>query len=69
MIAFPIERSLELDDQREHVGLPACPRCTGRLIEERGQMRCTRCHTICEDRCEGTPEWLIENSNRMTNDQ
>ena len=32
---------------------PACPVCTGRLIDIRGELRCTQCHTICESACDG----------------
>jgi hypothetical protein len=35
---------------------PACPACGGRLIEIRGKLQCSRCHTICETCCEGGPE-------------
>jgi hypothetical protein len=31
----------------------ACPVCTGRLIEIRGKLQCSQCHTICETCCEG----------------
>ena len=31
----------------------ACPVCQGRLIEIRGKLQCSRCHTICETCCEG----------------
>ncbi len=31
----------------------ACPVCGGRLIEIRGKLQCSRCHTICETCCEG----------------
>jgi hypothetical protein len=32
---------------------PSCPVCGGRLIEQRGKLICSRCHTICETCCEG----------------
>jgi len=32
---------------------PSCPACGGRLIEQRGKLICSRCHTICEICCEG----------------
>jgi len=32
---------------------PACPVCEGRLIEIRGKLQCSQCHTICETCCEG----------------
>jgi hypothetical protein len=32
---------------------PACPVCGGRLIEIRGKLQCSACHTICETCCEG----------------
>ncbi len=32
---------------------PACPVCGGRLIEIRGKLQCSQCHTICETCCEG----------------
>ena len=32
---------------------PACPVCGGRLVEQRGKLVCSRCHTICETCCEG----------------
>jgi len=32
---------------------PSCPACGGRLIEQRGKLICSRCHTICETCCEG----------------
>jgi len=32
---------------------PSCPVCGGRLIEQRGKLVCSRCHTICETCCEG----------------
>lgn len=32
---------------------PACPACHGRLIEIRGKLQCSICHTICETCCEG----------------
>jgi len=32
---------------------PACPVCQGHLIEIRGKLQCSRCHTICETCCEG----------------
>ena len=31
----------------------ACPVCQGQLIEIRGKLQCSRCHTICETCCEG----------------
>jgi hypothetical protein len=31
----------------------ACVVCGGRLIEIRGKLQCSRCHTICETCCEG----------------
>ena len=34
-------------------GRPACPVCQGQLIEIRGKLQCSRCHTICETCCEG----------------
>lgn len=33
--------------------VPACPVCGGELIDIRGKLQCTRCHRICETRCEG----------------
>ena len=35
------------------VGRPACPACGGRLVERKGKLICSRCHTICETCCEG----------------
>ena len=32
---------------------PSCPVCGGRLVELRGKLVCSRCHTICETCCEG----------------
>ncbi|MCP4815472.1 MAG: hypothetical protein GY888_23430 [Planctomycetaceae bacterium] len=32
---------------------PACPVCQGSLMEIRGKLQCSRCHTICETCCEG----------------
>jgi hypothetical protein len=32
---------------------PACPVCGGRLVEIRGKLQCSQCHTICETCCEG----------------
>jgi hypothetical protein len=32
---------------------PSCPVCGGRLVEQRGKLVCSRCHTICETCCEG----------------
>jgi len=32
---------------------PACPVCGGRLIEIRGKLQCSQCHTICETCCAG----------------
>ncbi|MCA9164997.1 MAG: hypothetical protein R3C99_02395 [Pirellulaceae bacterium] len=34
---------------------PVCPVCRGSLIEIRGKLVCSRCHTICETCCEGGP--------------
>ena len=34
-------------------GKPACPVCGGRLMEIRGKLQCSACHTICETCCEG----------------
>ena len=35
-------------------GNGVCPVCRGRtLIEIRGKLQCSRCHTICETCCEG----------------
>jgi len=31
----------------------ACPVCGGQLIEIRGKLQCSACHTICETCCEG----------------
>jgi hypothetical protein len=59
MIALQESRPKVSATEREHFELPACPACTGRLVETRGQMRCVRCHTLCEDDCEGGPEWLV----------
>jgi hypothetical protein len=58
MIAVQRRKTPASDHEREHIELPACPACTGRLVEVRNQMRCARCHTLCEDDCEGGPEWL-----------
>lgn len=58
MIALQNQTATRASAKREHVELPACPACTGRLLEVRGQMRCARCHTLCEADCEGGPEWL-----------
>ena len=33
--------------------LSVCPVCGGRLIEIRGKLQCSACHTICETCCEG----------------
>jgi hypothetical protein len=33
----------------------ACPMCGGALIEIRGKLQCSVCHTICETCCEGGP--------------
>jgi hypothetical protein len=30
-----------------------CPVCAGQLMEIRGKLQCTACHTICETCCEG----------------
>jgi hypothetical protein len=30
-----------------------CPVCRGQLIEIRGKLQCSQCHTICETCCEG----------------
>ncbi|HEY5314053.1 MAG TPA: hypothetical protein VIK18_16095 [Pirellulales bacterium] len=60
MIAWQKQQPPVSDQEREHFELPACPACTGRLLEVRGQMRCARCHTLCEDDCEGAPEWLVQ---------
>jgi hypothetical protein len=46
-------------DQRNDIAptvQPACPVCTGRLIEIRGKLVCSQCHTICETCCEGGRE-------------
>jgi hypothetical protein len=34
---------------------PACPVCGGALMEIRGKLQCSVCHTICETCCEGGP--------------
>jgi hypothetical protein len=33
----------------------ACPVCGGKLIEIRGKLQCSQCHTISETCCEGGP--------------
>jgi hypothetical protein len=40
-------------EQTRESCLPSCPVCGGRLIEQRGKLVCSRCHTICETCCEG----------------
>ena len=40
-------------DEEERPRRPACPLCGGHLIEIRGKMVCSQCHTICETCCEG----------------
>lgn len=43
-------------DSEAPPGRPACPVCGGRLIEIRGKLQCSACHTICETCCEGGQE-------------
>ena len=40
-------------EQSRELCPPSCPVCGGRLIEQRGKLICSRCHTICETCCEG----------------
>ena len=41
------------DKNRLDHGRAACPVCQGKLVEIRGKLQCSRCHTICETCCEG----------------
>lgn len=59
MIALGKQKQPVFVSQRQAFELPACPACTGRLVEVRGQLRCSRCHTLCEDACDGSPDWPV----------
>ena len=48
----PSKRDKDGDEVRSSPQ-PACPVCGGHLVEIRGKLVCSRCHTICETCCEG----------------
>ena len=45
--------NLAADKKLLDCGRAACPVCQGQLIEIRGKLQCSQCHTICETCCEG----------------
>jgi len=49
----PVSSSLPIDPAPSAPAQPACPLCQGRLLPQRGQLRCARCcFTLCAG-CEG----------------
>ena len=40
-------------DNSKNTQQPTCPVCRSLLIEIRGKLQCSQCHTICETCCEG----------------
>ncbi len=49
----PKTPALPKQEQTRESCPPSCPVCGGRLIEQRGKLVCSRCHSICETCCEG----------------
>ncbi|MBV8127232.1 MAG: hypothetical protein JO114_06140 [Planctomycetaceae bacterium] len=53
IMEFPKTPASPKQEQTRDSCPPSCPVCGGKLIEQRGKLICSRCHTICETCCEG----------------